>query len=349
MIRLDHHNFINKADIKYMGPGRIFTFYNKLLNFGHQYGLYLLPLTELRYEQSLCPKEINGHQFNPTEYRLMAATLLEKLTRSDVIPDEYTKERNIVERHIKKNDGYLALYDLLEPHHGLLQKRIKMKAPDSADFGSDIHEYTAQFEAFLTSEELQGRYYDEEAQVVTYLQGLDDTFESAIHHINNIMDSWGQHGLNPKCELTKLPTTIETYMSRNKSSSHSFAVMRTIQQPITINDSLNDKDTNNGLSTDIICHQTKGAPPRKPSTTLESRRPIDLFCDACGGHGHPWKRCDYLAKLIKAAEFMKAMDKPKQNELLQSYHKEQQRLRENKIQRNLAKARTLKSPYQDAE
>ncbi len=72
-----------------MGPGRIFTFYNKLLNFGHQYGLYLLPVTELRYEQSLCPKEINGHQFNPTEYRLMAATLLEKLTRSDVIPDEY--------------------------------------------------------------------------------------------------------------------------------------------------------------------------------------------------------------------------------------------------------------------
>jgi hypothetical protein len=108
-----------------MGPGRIFTFYNKLLNFGHQYGLYLPPLTELCFEQSLCPSEVNGYQFNPTEYRLMAAiTLLEKLTRSDVIGEEYTKECNIVERYIKKNDGYLALYDLLEPHHGLLQKRI---------------------------------------------------------------------------------------------------------------------------------------------------------------------------------------------------------------------------------
>jgi hypothetical protein len=110
-------------------------------------------------------------------------------------PDEYTKECNIVEHHIKKNDGYLALYDLLEPHHGLLQKRIKMRAPHSADFGSDLHEYTAQFEAFLTSEELQGRYYDEEAQVVTYLQGLDDTLSlplitlttSLIHGVNMVL------------------------------------------------------------------------------------------------------------------------------------------------------------------
>jgi hypothetical protein len=157
-------------------------------------------------------------------------------------------------------------------------------------------------------------------------------------------------------------------MSRNKSSNHTFAVMRTLQQPITINDSLNDNNTSNALSTDIICHQTKGNSPRKSSTTLESRRPVDLFCDACGSHRHPWKCCDYLAKLIKAADFMKVMDKPKWTELLQSYHKEQQRLRENKIQCNLAKARTIKdtsdtnglyqllvkttnewSPYQDTE
>jgi hypothetical protein len=106
---------------------------------------------------------------------MMAATLLEKITRSDVISEEYTKERNIVERYIKRNDGYLALYDLLEPHHGLLQKQIKMKPPNSADFNSDQHEYTAHLKAFLTSEELQGRHYDAETQVVLYLQGLNDT------------------------------------------------------------------------------------------------------------------------------------------------------------------------------
>jgi len=41
----NHHQFINKADIKY--NGNLFNFYNKLLAFGSQYGIYLLPLNEL--------------------------------------------------------------------------------------------------------------------------------------------------------------------------------------------------------------------------------------------------------------------------------------------------------------
>jgi len=55
----------------------------------------------------------------------MADTLLEKLTRSDVIPKEYTTINNIIKRYICSNDGYQALYEILKPHHGLLQKRIK--------------------------------------------------------------------------------------------------------------------------------------------------------------------------------------------------------------------------------
>ncbi len=86
----------------------------------------------------------------------MAATLLEKLTHSDVIPKEYTTINNIIENYISSNDGYQALYEILEPHHGLLQKRIKIIAPHSIDYNNDIHEYTAQFHSFLASQELEG-------------------------------------------------------------------------------------------------------------------------------------------------------------------------------------------------
>lgn len=327
IVRLDHHNFINKADIKY--NGKIFTFYNKLLNFGHQYGVYLLPLQELRHDQSLCPDEVDGYRFTDIDYKRMAATLLEKLTRSDVIPEEYTKMKNIIDRYIDSNDGYQALYELLEPHHGLLQKRIKIKAPDSADYNGDIHEYTAQFYSFLTSEGLHGRTYNAEEQVTAFLSGLDDSFAPAVDHINNLLDSWGQPGLNPKCELRRLPSTIDDFMNRHPYNPKYPSVRM-----------LNSTSLPELTDTDII-HVTK---QRLPLTTdsHESRKPIDIFCDACGGHGHPWKRCDYLARLIKALDFTTKLDKNKQIEILQAFTKEQQRLRENKIKRNISKARTLK-------
>ena len=92
----------------------------------------------------------------------MADTLLEKLTRSDVIPKEYTTINNIIKRYICSNDGYQALYEILKPHHGLLQKRIKITVPQSIDYNNDIHEYTAQFHSFLISQQLKGLQYTEE-------------------------------------------------------------------------------------------------------------------------------------------------------------------------------------------
>jgi len=131
----------------------------------------------------------------------MAATLLEKLTRSDDIPDEYTTIKNIIECYISSNDGYQALYKILEPHHGLLQKQIKLVAPQSIDYNNNIHEYTAQFHSFLTSQELEGLHYSKEKKIIAYLLGLDQHFSAAIINIENLLDSWGQPGINPKCEL----------------------------------------------------------------------------------------------------------------------------------------------------
>jgi hypothetical protein len=88
---------------------------------------------------------------------------------------------------------------------------------------------------------------------------------------------------------------------------------------------------------DIDAHINKIACTMKPQPQ-EPRRSIDLFFDACGGHGHPWKCYDYTAKLLKANKRIKNRDKNQCQDLLQSYLKEQHRLRDNKIKRNLAKA-----------
>jgi hypothetical protein len=69
------------------------------------------------------------------------------------------------------------------------------------------------------------------------------------------------------------------------------------------------------------------------------RKSVDIYCDACGAHGHRWRDCDFLAKLIKCLTFVNSMDAAKKKALLESFHKEQERKRAGK--QNKAKIRAL--------
>jgi hypothetical protein len=152
--------------------------------------------------------------------------------------------------------------------------------------------------------------------------------------VENLLDSWGQPGLNPKCELRCLPTTIDEFMAQQKPTDNTYPTLRTLQQYPTI---INNPDD----SHDIILRLGKQL-SSDMNNLPDSRKSMDMFCDACGQHGHPWKRCDYLAKLIKKLDFASKLDKPKQLEILAAFHKEQQKQCDNRIKRNLGHARTLK-------
>jgi hypothetical protein len=100
------------------------------------------------------------------------------------------------------------------------------------------------------------------------------------------MDSWGQPGLNPKCELHRLPTTINEFLTRNKHNNDNIATMRMLTT--AAHDFPTIHATNAKLNVD----------------KHEPRKSMDIYCDACGSHGHPWKHCDFLAKMIKAQQFL---------------------------------------------
>jgi len=169
---------------------------------------------------------------------------------------------------------------------------------------------------------------------MTYLLGLDHYFSAAEIHVEHLLDSWGQPGLNPKCELWQLPTSIDDFMARNKSTVDTHPTLRTLQHHPNTTDNSHD-------SPDIILHLAKHKLPDKPELP-DSRRSMDMFCDSCGQHGHPWKCCDYLAKLLKALDFASKLDKQKQLDILAAFHQEQQKQRDIKIKRNLGRVRTLK-------
>lgn len=74
----------------------------------------------------------------------------------------------------------------------------------------------------------------------------------------------------------------------------------------------------------------------------ESRKSVDVFCGACGGHGHPPTGCDYTAKLIKALDYIASLDSANRKTIVDNYNKEQTRRRKWKQLATAGKARQLR-------
>ncbi len=243
----------------------------------------------------------------------MAATLYEKLGHTDVIPETYSRYRNILDRYVDTNDGYLVLYEMLEDEHPAMKQDPIQRPPTSQECQDDIQEYSARFTSYLVSEQLNGRTYRAREQVVLFLKGLDTEFTPAIQYVETLMDSWGKEGLNPKCEIRYLPRTIESFMKTHTAES----------TPIMRATKLQDVTTNEFMEMIRAANTRDGLKRGKQVTQEAPRKSIDIYCDACGTHGHGWRNCDFLAKLLKAMEFMANIDPTKKKLLLETYQKEQ--------------------------
>jgi hypothetical protein len=356
---LNHTHFINRAQFQF--TGRMFTFYTQIYNSGPQYGVYLVPLDEVSNDQSLCPFSVNGHVFTDQEYRAMAATLYEKLARTDVISMTYTDFRNIIDRYADLNDGYLILREMLEDEHPGMKKDPIYRAPNSSDCDGNLQEYTTRFINWLTAERLNDRYFSDKEQVLHYLAGLDDEFHLAVQYVNTLLDTWSHTGINPKCAIRSLPKTIQSYLDKH----HGNAVIRTTkgnpndhtaEMLQEIRDQLEAlKQPSTTANKYAIVNYVKDNRKHKGgwkdsgktttgdiSIPSEPRKSVDIFCDACGGHGHPWATCDYTAKLLKAIDYIASLDPASRKTILENYHKEQTRRRQWKQLATTGRARQLR-------
>lgn len=110
---LNHDAALKRAKIQYTGLGDMFVFYSQLLNALEQFGVFLTPLNQVKYNVNLCPATYNSIVITEQRYQSMAKTLYQKLQNPDVIPMEHTSIRNIVNRFAECNDGYQVLYAML--------------------------------------------------------------------------------------------------------------------------------------------------------------------------------------------------------------------------------------------
>jgi hypothetical protein len=85
--------------------------------------------------------------------------------------------------------------------------------------------------------------------------------------------------MNPKCEPHKLPSTIDEFMSRNHPKNGQYAVVHTLAYPPNIQSPTTLTTPDNDIFTYITKQQQKDL--------QEPRKSVDIYCDACGGYGHP--------------------------------------------------------------
>jgi hypothetical protein len=104
----------------------------------------------------------------------------------DVIPDQYSRYRSIIDRYVDTNDGYLVLYEMLEDEHPAMQQDPIQRPPTSNECQDDIQEYSARFTSYLMSEHLNGRTYRTREQVVLFLKGLDTEFAPAVQYVETL-------------------------------------------------------------------------------------------------------------------------------------------------------------------
>jgi hypothetical protein len=177
--------------------------------------------------------------------------------------------------------------------------------------------------------------------VLHYLAGLDDEFDPDVQYVNTLLDTWSHTCINPKCAIRSLPKTIQGYLDKK----HGNAVIRTAKG--STNDQTAEMLQEIRAQLETLKHTpatdeyaminyakdhrkqrggwknpNKGSSPDLP-TSSDGRKSVDIFCDACGGHGHPWAACGYTAKLLKAIDYIASLDPASRKTVLENYHKEQ--------------------------
>ena len=301
---------MKRTSVQYTGQGEILVFYNQLMNGLSPYGCYLKKIVDIQVDETLCPAQWEGIPITDARYLQMAGCIYQKLASVDVIPMEYTHARNIINRFAEANDGYKALYALLEP---LLNRETISEIPTIRTC-SDIHEYSLKVQSYFNCKLLAGRAYRQREQVNTFLTGLagDAQYHPAIRRARTLLDTTNRKDptVPAPLKLSALPNTIDRYLTEETGQPVIRAVYHT--------EGRQRQDENRHNRSNEKCT------PR-----LESTKP----CGTCLMHGHTSSTCYPFAKFLLHREAEKTADAVAKTKLIGAYKAELRRKHELRFKR----------------
>ena len=292
--RKDRDVFINGPDspqinqfhkffkVKIETTNAILPFYQQLQSQGKKYGIFLLPIQDVRPNIDLCPVYIQ-----PAARHSMMMVIYQKLQDEDCISVDYTVGRNYLRQYCSTCDGYKVLYQLLRLVHPFLVNGPKMYNLPYLSKSDDIYHYAELMRNYILVQEIQRRSYTEKEKSDMFLQNVDDsTYKhgraKCLAELEHFSSTDGTQISKSDLLFENLPTTLAQYNSQLQNDTSP-----TIR-------ALKYNKNNNAKGNFSINRNQRSSMAYKP-----------LQCIGCGQWNHPVSQCRFVPKVSLALDYIK--------------------------------------------
>ena len=308
-----HKHF--KAKLK--NDTQILNFYQQLYKQGSPYGVYCLPLHDIRPNVDLCPPQ---HRNQRNE---IALTVYQKLQDEDCVSVGYYKAQRLIQQYASSSDGYKVLEQLLRSVHPNLQHSTAhtYEVPKLSNSYGNLYDYGSKIMNYVLMQNIKHRQYSAVEQTIMFLNNMDEKkYNEAknralaeIRHTNGTTNS----EMDPNLMLESLPTTLEQYHEQIHGPSR--------HRPQGVVRSMYDRDEDNNVCLDVneeefpiiraFGRKQFGNRQYSSSNRYESNNnnqnrldrgsSHNKQCKACGRWGCSERKCQFVAKVQLAINFIK--------------------------------------------
>ena len=269
----------------------ILSFYQQLQTQGRKYGIYLLPIQDIRKDIDLCPVYIQ-----PIARRSMMLTIFQKLQKEDCMSIDYVEGQNYINQYSTSSDGYKVLYQLLRLVHPFLVNNGTLYNTPFLSHTGNLFQYADQLRNYILVQQIQKRTYTEKEKSEMFIQNIDDdkykhTRAKCLAELEMSLSVDGAQVVKSDLRFENLPTTMQQYHDAlNMDTTTSYPVVRAMKQ----NQRSYDRQS------------------QKHSTTKGNYKPEQ--CPGCGQWNHSITQCKFVPKVSLALQYIKS--KPRHVEKL---------------------------------
>jgi len=322
------YGFHKHFKAKLRNDTQILNFYQQLYTQGSPYGVFCVPLQDIHPNIDLCPPQYRKDRNE------IALTIYQKLQDEDCVSIGYKKAQRLIQQYAASSDGYRVMEQLLRSVHPNLMHSTAStyEVPKLSLSYGNLYDYGSKVMNYILLQGIRHRKFSNVEQTIMFLNNMDDekyheSKNRALAEIRHITSS-GIDTVDPNLMLESLPTTLEQYHEQIHGPS-SPPVQRHIR---SLYDSYGDtmceetddsedaivrtfvrrRDNYNSFSPDNRTNRRQYSNNRsdrnggyRRNDRSYNNNSSNKQCKACGRWGCSERKCQFVAKVQLAVNFIK--------------------------------------------
>ena len=322
------YGFHKHFKAKLRNDTQILNFYQQLYTQGSPYGVFCVPLQDIHPNIDLCPPQYRKDRNE------IALTIYQKLQDEDCVSIGYKKAQRLIQQYAASSDGYRVLEQLLRSVHPNLMHSTAStyEVPKLSLSYGNLYDYGSKVMNYILLQGIKHRKFSNVEQTIMFLNNMDDekyheSKNRALAEIRHITSS-GIDTIDPNLMLESLPTTLEQYHEQIHGPSSSPAQRHIRSLYDTYGDTMCEetddsedaivrtfvrrRDNYNSFSPDSRTNRRQYSNNRSDRNGGYQRNDRNYNnnssnkqCKACGRWGCSERKCQFVAKVQLAVNFIK--------------------------------------------